>query len=72
MSSIRYIPEIDTLVVRVGAEVTSIVTYVPISEDVEIGIDENGRIVEFRVSTASRKGLSAALEALRRWYRRIR
>ena len=66
MSSIRYIPEIDTLVVRVGAEVTSIVTYV------EIGIDENGRIVEFRVSTASRKGLSAALEALRRWYRRIR
>jgi len=72
MSTIRYIPEIDTLIVRIDAGASMVVSYVSISEDVEVGLDERGRIVEFRVSTASKKGLNSALEALRRWYRRIR
>jgi len=69
MSSIDYRPEIDTLIIRVGFEIPQ--TYVHISEDIEVGLDSNGRIVEFRVSAASRKGLKQVLELVRRRRRRL-
>ncbi len=69
MSSIDYRPEIDTLIIRVGVEIPR--TYVHISEDIEVGLDSSGKIVEFRVSAASRKGLKHVLELVRRRRRRV-
>ncbi|NPA97600.1 MAG: hypothetical protein GXO32_08375 [Crenarchaeota archaeon] len=69
MSSIDYRPDIDTLIIKVGFEAPQ--TYVPISDDIEVGLDSNGRIVEFRVSAASRKGLKNVIEIVRRRRRRL-
>ncbi len=69
MSSIDYRPDIDTLIVRVSLEAPH--TYVAISEDIEVGLDSSGRIVEFRISAASRKGLRQVLELVRRRRRKL-
>ena len=69
LARIRYNPESDTLVVRVD-EFSSVANYVAITEDIEIGVNEAGAIVEIRVASASRRGLSKIFEILRRRRRR--
>ncbi len=62
---IRYIDATDTLVLRID-EFADAVKRIEVDVDVEIGVDENGRVVEVRVFRASRYGLYSIARNLRR------
>ncbi len=70
MVSMRYVPESDTLVIRLD-ELSAPRSYVSMGPDVVVGIDVAGSIVEIRIRSASRNGLQRVAEILRRRRRRI-
>ena len=70
MARIRYLPEVDTLIISVGDNEFPH-SYIPIDDDVEVGVNVDGSIVELRIEGASRKGLFRILEMLRRKRRRL-
>jgi len=70
LTRIRYNPASDTLIVRVD-EFGNVARYTVVNDDIEIGINEIGMIVEIRIHGASRHGLSRIAEILRRRRRRL-
>lgn len=70
MTRIRYNPASDTLIVRVD-EFGNVARYTAVSDDIEIGINEIGMIVEIRIHSASRRGLARVVDMLRRRRRRL-
>ena len=70
LTRIRYNPASDTLIVRVD-EFGNVARYTVVSDDIEIGVNEIGMIVEIRIHGASQHGLARIADILRRRRRRL-